>query len=104
MGSMRRPPGRGRSIPDHTSIGLRGRIPDGHEGPGTLLGVLGVRPGGRATGGFPAEITIKSASIDTGTADRNKHLRSPDFLDVDRFPDLRLPSTNVEVSGEDRSR
>jgi polyisoprenoid-binding protein YceI len=49
-----------------------------------------------------AEITIKAASIDTGNADRDKHLRSPDFLDVDRFPDLRFRSTKVELPGEDR--
>ena len=49
-----------------------------------------------------AEITIMAASIDTGTADRDKHLRSADFLDVDRFPELRFRSTNVEFPGEDR--
>ncbi len=49
-----------------------------------------------------AEITIKAASIDTGTADRDRHLRSPDFLDVDRFPDLRFRSTMVEFPGDDR--
>lgn len=49
-----------------------------------------------------AEITIMSASIDTGTADRDKHLRSADFLDVERFPELRFRSTHVEFPGEDR--
>jgi polyisoprenoid-binding protein YceI len=49
-----------------------------------------------------AEITIKSASIDTGTADRDKHLRSADFLDVEHFPELRFRSTSVEFPGEDR--
>jgi polyisoprenoid-binding protein YceI len=45
------------------------------------------------------EVTIKSASIDTGTPDRDKHLRSPDFLDVERFPELRFKSTKVELTG-----
>jgi polyisoprenoid-binding protein YceI len=45
------------------------------------------------------EVTIKSASIDTGTPDRDKHLRSPDFLDVERFPELRFRSTKVELTG-----
>jgi len=49
-----------------------------------------------------AEITIKAASIDTGNADRDKHLRSPDFLDVDRFTDLRFRSTKLEFPGEGR--
>ena len=34
------------------------------------------------------DVTIEAASIDTGNADRDAHLRSPDFLDVERFPAL----------------
>ena len=45
------------------------------------------------------EVTIKAASIDTGTPDRDKHLRSPDFLDVERFPELTFKSTKVELTG-----
>jgi len=45
------------------------------------------------------EMTIKAASIDTGTPDRDKHLRSADFLDVERFPELRFKSTKVELTG-----
>ena len=45
------------------------------------------------------EVTIKAASIDTGTPDRDKHLRSADFLDVERFPELRFRSTKVELIG-----
>ena len=36
------------------------------------------------------EATIDAASIDTGTAQRDTHLRSPDFLDVERFPEIRF--------------
>lgn len=45
------------------------------------------------------QVTIKAASIDTGTPDRDKHLRSPDFLDVERFPELTFKSTKVELTG-----
>jgi polyisoprenoid-binding protein YceI len=45
------------------------------------------------------ELTIKAASIDTGTPDRDNHLRSPDFLDVERFPEMRFKSTKVELTG-----
>lgn len=45
------------------------------------------------------EVTIKAASIDTGTPDRDKHLRSPDFLDVERFPEIRFKSTKIELTG-----
>lgn len=46
--------------------------------------------------GSKAEVTIAAASIDTGNEDRDKHLRSPDFLDVERFPALTFTSTEVE--------
>jgi polyisoprenoid-binding protein YceI len=45
------------------------------------------------------EVTIKAASIDTGTPDRDQHLRSADFLDVERFPEMRFRSTKVELTG-----
>jgi polyisoprenoid-binding protein YceI len=45
------------------------------------------------------EVTIKAASIDTNTPDRDKHLRSADFLDVERFPELTFRSTKVELTG-----
>ena len=45
-------------------------------------------------------IRIRTASIDTGQADRDAHLRSPDFLDVERFPELVFTSTDVEQVDE----
>jgi polyisoprenoid-binding protein YceI len=41
-------------------------------------------------------LRIATASIDTGTADRDAHLRSPDFLDVERYPEMVFASTGVE--------
>jgi polyisoprenoid-binding protein YceI len=32
------------------------------------------------------DVEIDAASIDTGVADRDNHLRSPDFLDVQKYP------------------
>jgi polyisoprenoid-binding protein YceI len=46
-----------------------------------------------------AELVIGASSIDTGNEDRDKHLRSPDFLDVERFQEIRFKSTKVELPG-----
>lgn len=39
------------------------------------------------------EVTIDTASIDTNHAERNKHLRDKDFLDVKQYPEARFVST-----------
>ncbi|MDH2425724.1 YceI family protein [Sphaerisporangium sp. TRM90804] len=41
------------------------------------------------------EVTIKAASIETGSPDRDTHLRSDDFLAADKFPELTFRSTRV---------
>ena len=41
-------------------------------------------------------VTIKSASIDTRTGQRDDHLRSPDFLEVDKYPEIAFVSTSLE--------
>jgi polyisoprenoid-binding protein YceI len=48
-----------------------------------------------------AELTIQAASIDTKTADRDAHLKSADFLDVETFPTLTFVSTAVTPKGGD---
>jgi polyisoprenoid-binding protein YceI len=51
-----------------------------------------------------AEVTIDAGSIDTGVADRDTHLRSGDFFDVEKFPELRFRSKRVEVLASGRYR
>lgn len=40
-------------------------------------------------------VAIEAASIDTGVADRDEHLRSGDFFDVEEYPQLTFESTRV---------
>jgi polyisoprenoid-binding protein YceI len=47
-------------------------------------------------------VKVEAASIDTGSQDRDKHLRSADFLDVETFPELTFRSTRVQPHGKDR--
>jgi polyisoprenoid-binding protein YceI len=42
------------------------------------------------------EVTLKAASLDTRTDQRDQHLRSADFLDVEKFPEIRFRSTGIE--------
>ena len=41
------------------------------------------------------DLTIQAASIDTGSTDRDGHLKSPDFFDVENFPTMSFVSTSV---------
>jgi polyisoprenoid-binding protein YceI len=42
-----------------------------------------------------AEASIKAASINTNAPDRDAHLRSPDFLNADEYPELTFKSTRL---------
>lgn len=42
------------------------------------------------------EATIDVASIDTGVADRDAHLRSPDFFDAEHFPQITFRSARIQ--------
>ena len=83
----------------------------------TMWGLVNVK--GRFTGlsgageiasdGGPASgtLTLAAASLDTGHAKRDTHLRSADFFDTERFPELVFTATearpqadgSVEVTG-----
>jgi polyisoprenoid-binding protein YceI len=45
-------------------------------------------------------VTIDASSIDTGVADRDGHLKSPDFLDVAQYPELRFGGKRVQPRSE----
>ncbi|MNS65055.1 hypothetical protein D3C72_982040 [compost metagenome] len=40
-------------------------------------------------------VIVKTDSINTNEADRDKHMRSPDFFDVAKYPDMTFKSTKV---------
>ena len=46
-------------------------------------------------------IDIKAASLDTGISMRDKHLRSADFFDVEKYPDISVVVTGAEAVGGD---
>lgn len=46
------------------------------------------------------EVEIDAASINTREPQRDAHLKSPDFFDVEKFPTLLFKSTKIEASSE----
>ncbi|MFJ7128471.1 YceI family protein [Streptomyces sp. NPDC098101] len=91
--------------PAHSSIGftvrhamvtnVRGTFAE-HEG---ALKLDGTDPAAST-----ASIDVKIASVDTGIADRDGHLRGGDFFDAERFPLMSFRSTRAEQLGGDAYR
>jgi polyisoprenoid-binding protein YceI len=46
------------------------------------------------------EAAIKAASIDTNNEKRDEHLRSADFFDTEKFPELTFKSKKIEKKGD----
>lgn len=47
------------------------------------------------------QFTVKTASIDTANPDRDKDLRSPNFFDVEKLPEMTFKSTKMTAKGKD---
>lgn len=47
------------------------------------------------------EVTVQTASVDSNHSERDKHLRSEDFLYVEEYPQATFESTSVEMQDED---
>lgn len=86
--------------PAHTVIGASVR----HLMAAKVRGQFKAFSGTISMGDTPEEssvqVSIDAASIDTGVEDRDNHLRSADFLDVENHPTLEFVSTEVRRSGD----
>lgn len=52
--------------------------------------------------GATVEATIDASSIDTRDEKRDEHLRSADFFEVEKYPQLTFKSTEVKKTGDDK--
>ena len=50
------------------------------------------------------EITIETDSINTKDAQRDGHLKSPDFFAAEQYPAITFKSTSVEVTGKESAK
>ena len=50
--------------------------------------------------GAEAKVTINASSIDTRNADRDGHLKSNDFFDMETYPELTFVSTSIAANGD----
>jgi polyisoprenoid-binding protein YceI len=46
-------------------------------------------------------VQIQAESVDTGNAQRDQHLKGPDFFNAKQFPTITFKSTQVKKSGDD---
>jgi polyisoprenoid-binding protein YceI len=54
----------------------------------------------RDLGKSQVEFSIDANTIDTGNEERDKHLRSPDFFDAQKFPKLTFKATKISKAGK----
>lgn len=95
-------PGAWRIDPEHTSIRFTAR----HIGLAEIHGRFNRFEGGLWVGeqmrDSRVEVTIDAASIDSGVARRDAHLRSAEFLDVERYPTLQFTGERFVHKGGSR--
>lgn len=88
--------------PAHSSVGFSAR----HLGLSKVRGLF-TRFSGEV-GGDPSDLTtasgrfeVEMASVDTGSPDRDAHLKSADFFDVEKYPTMTFASKSVTRNGDD---
>ncbi|MFF4539847.1 YceI family protein [Streptomyces aureus] len=97
------PPGPWTIDPAHSSVGAVARhlgISSVHGRFTDFGGRIEIAPDEPAAS--RVEATITAASIDTGNGMRDGHLRSPDFLDTEKYPLITYRSTGLIPAGSDR--
>ncbi|MYR47063.1 YceI family protein [Streptomyces sp. SID5910] len=91
--------------PSHTTIGFVARHAMVTNVKGKFLDFTGtLHLDGTAPAESTASLDVTMDSIDTGSADRDGHLKSADFFKTDEFPKMTFRSTKAEALGGDDYR
>jgi polyisoprenoid-binding protein YceI len=84
--------------PAHSKVGFAVK----HMGIATVRGVFGEFSGSLEVGDeIKASGSVQAASVDTNEAQRDEHLRSPDFFNAQEHAELTFTSTAIEADGDD---
>jgi polyisoprenoid-binding protein YceI len=89
--------------PDHSSVGFKVRhmmVSNVKGGFAKFSGIVDID--NKDLSKSKASVIIDTASVDTGLAKRDDHLKSPEFLDVARYPTMTFVSSKVSQVGKDR--
>lgn len=99
----------GRAIPlpgsyaidaSHTSVGFVARHLMVSKVRGSFPEVSGTLQIAEDPGTSSLDVTVGTASVTTREDQRDAHLRSADFFDVEKFPVMRFVSTSARAAGE----
>ncbi len=82
--------------PTHTEVGFVARHLMVSKVRGTFTDVSGTVTVGEELSDSHADVTIATASVSTGTPDRDAHLRSGDFFDAEVYPEITFVSTSYD--------
>src|SRR5690606_12768305 len=83
--------------PSHTRVGFSTRHAMITKVRGAFNEVSGAATTGPGLQDASIELTVQAGSVDTRSADRDGHLRSADFFDVETYPVITFRSTQVEA-------
>ncbi len=87
--------------PMHSTIGFRVKHLGLVEVPGYFRDFTGtINYDAKDVTKSSVEFSAKTTSVDTGVAPRDKHLRTADFFDVEKFPEMTFKSTKIEKKGK----
>lgn len=87
--------------PAHSEIGFVARHAMVTKVRGSFKEFEGTATTGENLAGATIDLTINVASVDTRSADRDGHLKSADFFDVEKYPSITFKSTDIKSDGSD---
>ena len=87
--------------PAHSEIGFTARHAMVTKVRGSFTDFTGTATTDEGLGNASISVEIQAASLDTRNADRDGHVKSADFFDVETYPTITFTSTGVEAEGDD---